>query len=75
MGARKKIIKVIKALKKAGITPDEARYIIFADMHEMLYSSAQRDNSFDTLLLALSRAEFDTDLIVEKFEVLTNIKK
>jgi len=65
MGARKKITKVIKTLKKAGITPNELRYLIFADMHEMLYTASKSDNSFDTLLLALKKSEFDTDVLLD----------
>ena len=75
MGARKKIIKVIKAVEKAGLTPNDLRYIIFADMHEMLYEMAKNKEGFKRLLTALDRSNFDTDVIVERFEKLNTKSK
>ena len=66
----KQLKKVIKACAKAGITPNELRYAIFADMDQMLYDLDKKGLTlFD--LLAVVKRDLDTDELVERVNQLT----
>jgi hypothetical protein len=70
MGMDKKFIKVIKVLVKAGITPNELGYVIFADMYEMLCELERKNLPLSALLEEAKRKVDDDELVAR----ITNLK-
>lgn len=48
--ANRKMIKVLKVLHNAGIKPGELRWLIYADMDQMLYELQKRKLTLQTLI-------------------------
>lgn len=69
----KKFKKVIKACAKAGITPNELSYVIFADMYEMLEKLEKKGLTLYDLLNEAKR-KIDSDELVERIDNLKNMK-
>jgi len=63
----KKFNKVIKKMIKAGVTPNELNYIIFADMYDILCSLERTGLGLEVLLEESKRGP-ETDELIERIE-------